>query len=537
MQGIFVGTFLIGLREGLEATLIVSIIGAFLTRNGKSVRPMFIGVGLAVGISVAVGAGLEVLSASLPQRQQEMLETVIGAIAVVFVTTMIMWMNRNAFRMKGELEREAAQAVNAGGAFALAAMAFLAVLKEGFETAVFLLAAAQTSQGSRWYALFGGLAGIAGAVVIGIGIYFGSLKLNLGRFFRVTGVFLVFIAAGLVASSLRTAHEAGWINVGQQRVFDFSSWMPTKSFVGAIITGMFGIPPDPRLIEVIGWLLYAIPVLVIFLWPARLMPGPVTKRRIEVGIAAGLALLAAAMALLIPTGGGASPGPTRMAATGAGDQVTVTLHPDESGRVLAVAPIGGAEQRIPLQEAGRQSVDGVDVDVWQSRGPADPGVTTSPVELGQLATLAGGRLPVGLGGSRAPGPFDAKWSASTVYTVLASGADVVSAERTSTRVVTLSGGGLSGSKTVSVGGLPSDWATVGTDDQAVAARITQAGSDRAERTLWTSWLPTVFAIAAALVVLAAVRSSRKTSPNERERQRGQHGEHGESTTRDQIGVS
>ncbi len=537
MQGIFVGTFLIGVREGLEATLIVSIIGAFLTRNGKSVRPMFIGVALAVCISVAVGVGLEVLSASLPQRQQEMLETVIGVIAVVFVTTMIIWMNRNAFRMKGELEREAAQAVNAGGAFALTAMAFLAVLKEGFETAVFLLAAAQTSQGSRWSALFGGVAGISASIAIGVGIYFGSLKLNLGRFFRITGVFLVFIAAGLVMSSLRTAHEAGWINVGQQRAFDFSSWMPTRSFVGAIITGMFGIPPDPRLIEVLGWLLYAIPVLVIFLWPARLAPSSVAKQRITIGIAAGLAVLAAAMALLIPGEVGASPGPTRTAVTVAGDTVTTTLHPDGSARLLTVARTDGAEQRIGLQEAGRQSVDGVDVDVWQSRGPADPGVTTNPVDLRQLAALAGGRLPVGLGGARAPGPFSAQWSASTVYTVLAHGDDVISAERVSTRVATLGGGGLSGSKTVSLGGLATDWATVGGDDHAVAARITQAASDRAERTLWTVWLPTVFAIAAALVVLAAARSSRRTSRIERERQHGHDGKHGGSATRDEISVS
>ena len=105
MQGIFVGTFLIGLREGLEATLIVSIIGAFLTRNGKSVRPMFVGVGLGGRHQRRRRSGAGILSASLPQRQQEMLETVIGAIAVVFVTTMILWMNRNAFRMKGELER------------------------------------------------------------------------------------------------------------------------------------------------------------------------------------------------------------------------------------------------------------------------------------------------------------------------------------------------------------------------------------------------------------------------------------------------
>ncbi|KQY07043.1 high-affinity Fe2+/Pb2+ permease [Mycobacterium sp. Root135] len=530
MQGIFIGTFLIGLREGLEATLIVSVIGAFLTRNGKSVRPMVLGVGLAVVISIAVGAGLDVLSASLPQRQQEMLETVIGAIAVVFVTTMVIWMNRNAFRMKGQLEREAAQAINSGGVTALALMAFLAVLKEGFETAVFLLAAAQTAQGSRWFALFGGVAGIATAVAIGAGIYVGSLRLDLGRFFRITGVFLVFIAAGLVMSSLRTAHEAGWVDVGQSRIVDLSAVLGPKSVAGAVVTGMFGIPPDPRLIEVLGWLLYAVPVLVVFLWPARWVPAPASKRRLTFGVAVVLAVLAGAMAVLIPAGGSPAPGPTRTARTAGGGTVTATVHADGAGRVLTVVDPAGPGQQISLAPAGQQSVDGADVDVWQARVPADPGVTTSPIGLAQLTTLTGGRLPVGLGTARTPGPFDATWSASTVYTVLAHGDDVVSAERASSRVATLSGGGLTGPKTVSVGGLAADWATNPDDDQTVTDTMAQSNRDRAERTLWTVWLPTVFAVAAVLVALTAARTHSNT--DERERR-----QHGESPTRDEIGVA
>jgi high-affinity iron transporter len=537
VQGIFVGTFLIGLREGLEATLIVGIVGAFLTRNGKSVRPMFIGVAMAVGISIAVGVGLELLSASLPQRQQEMLETVIGAIAVVFVTTMIIWMNRNAFRMKGELEREAAQAVNDGGALALAAMAFLAVLKEGFETAVFLLAAAQASQGNRWFAVLGGVAGLVTAIVIGAGIYVGSLKVNLGRFFRYTGAFLVFIAAGLVMSALRTAHEAGWITVGQQKAFDFSSWMPTSSFLGAIVTGMFGIPPDPRLVEVLGWLLYALPVLTVFLWPARLAPGPRVKRRLMVGIAGTLAATALAMAVLIPSSGGGTPGPTRSAATVDGSGVTTTLHADGATRMLTVAPADGVRRQIRLEAAGTQTVDGIDVDVWQARLPTDPGIATSPMALDRLAALAGGRLPVGLGNARTPGPFDAQWSASTVYTVLTHGDDVVAAEGVSTRVATLTGGGLTGQKTVSVGGLLTDWATDPGEDHAVTAAVARSAQDRIDRTLWTTWLPAVLATAAACVVLAAVRAHRRTSKNEREPRHHAHGERGQSPTHGEIRVA
>src|ERR1700743_3254481 len=132
--GVFISTFLIGLREGLEAARILSVVASFLKRNGQAIRPMFVGVALAVLISVGVGAGLDLFATSLPQAQQEMMETVINAVAVVFVTSMIIWMNTTAAQLKGELEREASQAMTRGGAFALAAMAFLAVLKEGFET-------------------------------------------------------------------------------------------------------------------------------------------------------------------------------------------------------------------------------------------------------------------------------------------------------------------------------------------------------------------------------------------------------------------
>jgi len=269
VSGAFIGIFLIGLREGLEVTLIVSIAAAFLKRNGQSTRPMFAGVALAVLICIGVGVGLNLLSTSLPQAQQEMMETVIGVVAVVFVTSMIIWMNGNAGRLQGELEHEAEQAVSRGGSVALVVMAFLAVLKEGFEMSVFLLAAAQMSHGSRWLAVLGGVAGIAVSIAVGVGLYYGGLKLNLGRFFRVTGVFLVLIAAGLVLNVLRTAHEAGWVTLGQQQVCNLSSWIPESSVQGALITGLFGIPTDPRLIEVLGWLLYAVPVLVVVFWQSR----------------------------------------------------------------------------------------------------------------------------------------------------------------------------------------------------------------------------------------------------------------------------
>jgi high-affinity iron transporter len=207
-------TLVIGLREGLEAALIVGIIAAFLRRNGRGLGPMWLGVGLAVGAGIAVGVALWLLESALPQAQQEALETVIGAVAVVFVTGMLLWMNRHARSMKRELETSAGAALHDGGAWALAAMAFLAVLKEGFETSVFLLATFRAAQ-SAGLAAGGAVLGIAIAVGIGWGVYAGGVRIDLGRFFRITGAFLVLVAAGLVLTAVRTAHEAGWIVAGQ----------------------------------------------------------------------------------------------------------------------------------------------------------------------------------------------------------------------------------------------------------------------------------------------------------------------------------
>lgn len=518
LQGIFVGTFLIGLREGLEATLIVSIVGAFLRRNGRSVRPMMAGVALAVTLSIAVGVGLDALSTSLPQAQQEMLETVIGVVAVIFVTTMIIWMNRNAFQLKGELEHEAAQALNTGGSVAMVTMAFLAVLKEGFETAVFLLAAAQSTHGSGWAALFGGIAGIAVSIGIGIGIFYGGLKVNLGRFFRVTGVFLIFIAAGLVTGALRTAHEAGWVNIGQQQVFDFASWMPAKSVLGALVTGMFGVPSDPRLIEVLGWLFYAVPVLVVFLWPKNLAATPSARRNLLAAAAFGLAATALVLAFLIPAQGAEQPGPVRRTTNADGTDLIITFAPEGDSATLTVAAIDHSPDiDVTLRSAGAQSVDGIQAQLWQAQVPTDPGITSTTVSLADLANLTGGRLPVGLSPTRTPGPFQVSWSATDSYSVVTLGDSLISAQSGSNRVATLSGGGIPGSKTVSLGSLGSDWATLSSDDAAVTALLSDNAKDRAERTLWRIWLPILLGAAAAASAVFAIRTGRD-SPTSEERQ-------------------
>ncbi len=264
-------TFVIGLREGLEAALIVGIVAAFLRQEGRrdALRWVWAGVGIAVGICVAVGVGLELLSRQLPYRQQEGLETVVALVAVAAVTFMIFWMRRNARGLKRELEHGAAAALARGSVAALVGMAFFAVIREGFETAVFLLAAFDAST-RPLAAGTGAVLGLVVAVGVGWGIYRGGVRINLARFFRLTSVVLVLVAAGLVASAFHTAHEAGWITSLQAQVLDLEWLVGPGSIRSALLTGMLGLQPRPTVVEVAGYLLYAIPMLLVVLWPRGL---------------------------------------------------------------------------------------------------------------------------------------------------------------------------------------------------------------------------------------------------------------------------
>ena len=264
-------TFVIGLREGLEASLIVGIIAAFLGKHGRrdALRQVWFGVGAAVAICVGIAIALQVLAADLPQKQQEGLETVVGVLAVAMVTSMIVWMRRHARELKGQLEGAAAAALANGSASALVVMAFLAVLREGFETAVFVLAVLNQPGSNTASAGTGVILGLVVAVVIGWGIYRGGVKLNLAKFFKATGVVLVLVAAGLIMTALHTAHETGWINFGQQHTFDLAWLVRPGTPLAALLTGVLGLQPKPVLIEVVGWLLYAVPVTILVLTPVK----------------------------------------------------------------------------------------------------------------------------------------------------------------------------------------------------------------------------------------------------------------------------
>ena len=515
-----IATLVIGLREGLEAALIVGIIAAFLRKNGKSLIPMWVGVALAVTASIAIGVALKLIERDLPQAKQEGMEAIIGAVAVVFVTGMIVWMNEHSRGMKRELEAEAAAALSQGGARSLAVMAFLAVLKEGFETSVFLLATFSAAESAR-LAATGAVIGIAVAAVIGWGIYIGGVRINLGRFFRATGAFLILVAAGLTVSVLRTAHEAGWLNAGQQKTVDLSWLVQPGTVRSALITGVLGIPADPRLIEVIGWFAYLVPVALYVYWPARLRPRGMAVARLQFGIAAGLAAAAILLAAIFP--GPSLPTHNSLALVSATTTGTTqervgsaqldanTLHVSLDGGDTIAIPLGGTP--------GTEIRAGETATVWTMQ-TSDAGDGTESITLDQLVTLAGGKIPIGINPQEQPGPFTLKRTTVATVTVWASRGVLLDASETAKTIATISDGGLTTPRTITLPGTASSNWTVSPDDASqIAAELSDIRSQETERELWGVAIPLVLGLAALVTAVAGVRTSlrlRRAPPDARD---------------------
>jgi high-affinity iron transporter len=411
-------TFVIGLREGLEAALIVGIVAAFLRKQGRAdlLRWVYLGIGTAVTLCLGAGIALDIVSRNLPQRQQEGLETVIGAFAVAMVSYMIVWMKRNSRNLKGVLEGAAGAALAEGSGWALVAMAFLAVLREGLETAVFLLAAFNET-GSGAAAGIGAVLGVGLAVVLGYGIYRGGVRLNLSRFFRATGAVLVLVAAGLVMNAFHTAHEAGWLNWGQQQTVDLSPIIRNGSVQSSILTGVLGLQPRPVLIEAVGWLVYLVPMLAFVLWP----PGRSLSRRglgrlsLGAGVLAGVA--AAVLAAAMPSAPAqratlTASGLNARVVSGSGKQLVIhsglpapsSSSPGASGasaasRLLAPVASSDAARDLNATRTGTQQRDGLTLDVYQASWSVPVTGRPATVSVADALTLNHGRLPIGVSSS------------------------------------------------------------------------------------------------------------------------------------------
>ncbi|WP_104091503.1 iron uptake transporter permease EfeU [Arthrobacter sp. GMC3] len=501
-------TFVIGLREGLEAALIVGMIAAFLRRNGSSLKPMWLGVGAAVLLSALVGITLEVVSAALPQQQQEAMETVIGVAAVVIVTFMVLWMSKNARSMKTVLETHAGSALKGGSIFAMAGMAFLAVLREGVETAVFMVAAFQSSL-DPLAAGGGAILGLAIAAGIGFLLFRGAIKINLAKFFTVTGAFLVFVAAGLVMKSLRTAHEAGWVNIGQDATVNLAWLAPNGSARSAILTGVFGIPNDPRAIEVLGWALYLIPMLAFVLWPRTWRPSAVRLPRIQFAAAATLGVAAIALAMFAPLSVPAAPsGSSATPANTSSDQAFGTLRVTGGTSPELLVSVEGAETSHALTSHGTQSHAGRTASVYTADVASSKAGGPDKLSITDLAGLNGGRLPVGISSTSNPGPFAADWQPQGEITVWLVDGVILDAVNNQGSTLTLSGGGLSTSRTMVVAS-DGAWHVPDTHVQSVATELSAHEGAQAEIVLWSIYLPIVFTFAALILVRAGRRNRRQ----------------------------
>lgn len=269
-----VGNYLIGLREGLEAALIVSILIAYLVKTDRRefLPRIWAGVGVAIVISVAIGAALTFGTRTLTFQAQEAIGGILSIVAVGLVTWMIFWMASNARHLKGELHAKVDRAAEAGG-WGITIVAFLAVAREGIETALFIWAAVRsTGQGSA--PLLGALLGIGTAVVLGWLIYRGALRLNLSTFFTWTGAALIIVAAGVLAYGIHDLQEAGILPGLNTLAFDVSEYIPPTTWYATLLKGTINFTPATTVLSAIGWLAYVVTVMTLFVRKVR-TPKPV----------------------------------------------------------------------------------------------------------------------------------------------------------------------------------------------------------------------------------------------------------------------
>jgi high-affinity iron transporter len=261
--------YLIGLREGLEAALIVSILVAYLVRTDRRdlLRFVWAGVGIAVGLSLLAGAALTFGTRSFDDRAAEAFGGVMSLVAVALVTWMVFWMATRARSMKGELHAQMDRAIGIGG-WALAVVAFVAVAREGLETALFLWSTIESTGGGAG-SLLGAALGLATAVALGWAIYRGALRINLGTFFTWTGAALVVVAAGVLAYGVYELQEAGLLPGEDTLAFDLSAQIPPDSWYATLVRGVLNLRPSMTALAVAAWFAYLVPVMTLFLVRAR----------------------------------------------------------------------------------------------------------------------------------------------------------------------------------------------------------------------------------------------------------------------------
>ena len=271
---------LTGLREGVEAALIVSIILAYLAKTGnrQHFSTIFWGAGIAIGVSAVIGIALFVTVGSFEEPYEQIFEGATMLVAAAVVTWMLFWMRRQAGSVKGDLQAAVDRALDEGTARALGFLAFVAVIREGIETSLFLTGQVASAESAASSVLVGAVIGLAIALLLGIGFYQGSRRLNLASFFRWTGIALVFIAGGLLAHATHEFIEVGVIPFGTQTLFDLSGILPHEppsgNVLGQFLRALFGYTATPEVTTFAVWAAYIVVVMTLYLRPVQRVAQP-----------------------------------------------------------------------------------------------------------------------------------------------------------------------------------------------------------------------------------------------------------------------
>ena len=256
--------FLIGLREGLEASLVVGILVAYLVKTGRTERLWAVWVGVVIAIVGSLGfvGILELTSKSLDERSEIMFTGVMSIITVVFLTWMIFWMRKTSHKLKGELQGKMDHAIDMGS-LALAVMAAVAVGREGLETALFLWTNDQAASGGGHPAV-GGVLGLLVAALFGYLLYKRAVTFNLSTFFKITGALLIIVAAGVLAYGIHEFQELGWLPGEDSIALNISSWFDGESWYGSIAKGLFNFTPAITVLQMVAWFVYVVPTMFFF---------------------------------------------------------------------------------------------------------------------------------------------------------------------------------------------------------------------------------------------------------------------------------
>ena len=281
--GALTSGLLTGLREGVEAALIVSIVLAYLAKTGNRQHfgRIWLGAGAAIALSVVAGVALFVTIGVFQEPYEQIFEGIAMLVAAGVVSWMLFWMRRQAATVKGELHARIDRALSEGTLWGLVLLAFTAVIREGIETSLFLVGQVNSADTAAPSVLVGAVIGLAIAALLGYGFYHGSRRINLATFFRWTGVGLVFIAAGLLSHAVHEFIEVGIIPFGTQAAFDISAILPhddaSGNLLGQFLRALFGYTSTPEVTTLVVHVAYVVTVLVLYLRPTAPRPPLVSQ--------------------------------------------------------------------------------------------------------------------------------------------------------------------------------------------------------------------------------------------------------------------